>query len=98
MAMKHEHKSEFQKIQQLELETIQAIFEGQKKKVLSLYAKAEQLFQKGGSYTRSLISNTFILPLSQLLEMNYSWGKEYLVLFPQQLKQEYCRQIYSSGI
>lgn len=92
------HKNEFQKIQQLEVETLQAIFNGQKKKVSSLYRKAEQLFQKGGNYTRSIISSTFILPLSQLLEMNYSWGREYLDLFPKQLKAEYCRQIYSAGI
>ncbi|ADY52141.1 hypothetical protein Pedsa_1582 [Pseudopedobacter saltans DSM 12145] len=98
MTMEHEQKSEFEKIQQLEVEALDAIFKGQKKKVVSLFGKAEQLFQKGSSYTRTIISNTFILPLSQLLEMNYSWGKEYLILFPKQLKQEYCRQIYSSGI
>lgn len=93
-----EHKNEFQKIQQLKVETLQAIFKGQKKKVVGRLGKAEQLFQKGSDYTRSIISNTFIFPLSQLLEMNYSWGKDYLSLFPKQLKKEHCRQIYSSGI
>lgn len=91
-------KNEIRKIEALGSETIQAIFKGQKENVIRLYGKVERMFSKGNSYTRSLVSNKFILPLSQLLEMNYSWGWEYLDLFPVQLKTEYCRQIYSSGI
>lgn len=93
-----EQKNEVQEIEDLEVKTIQAIFNGRKEIVIRLYGKVEQLFNKGTDYTRSIISNKFILPLSQLLEMNYSWGKEYLILFPKQLQAEYCRQIYSSGI
>lgn len=85
-------------IEDLELETLHAIFKGQKEKVKKLYGKAEHLFIKGNNYTKSIIANKFIFPLSQLLEMNYSWGSEYLNLFPQQLKAEYYRQINSSGI
>lgn len=91
-------KNEIRKVEALGSETIQAIFKGQKEKVIRLYGKVERMFGKGNSYTRSLVSNKFILPLSQLLEMNYSWGREYLALFPVQLKTEYYRQIYSSGI
>lgn len=93
-----EHKDESRTIEKLESETLQAIFNGQKGKVIELYGKVEQLFIKGNSLTRTIISNKFILPLSQLLEMNYGWGKEYLNLFPGQLKAEYCRQIYSAGM
>lgn len=96
MTMKYENQ--IQEIEQLEAEALQAIFKGQRKSVIDLYEKVEQLFSGGSSYVRSLIINKFISPLSQLLEMNYSWGKEYLDLFPKQLKAEYCRQIYSSGI
>lgn len=96
--MTTEQKKELQEIKDLEAKTIDAIFKGQKKKVISLYGKMEQMFNKGTGYTRSLISNKFIFPLSQILEMNYSWGKRYLTLFPQQLRTEYCRQIYSPGI
>lgn len=85
-------------IEDLELETLNAIFKGQKDKVKKLFSKTESLYIKGSEHTRSLIANKFILPLSQLLERNYSWGREYLNLFPKQLKAEYCRQIYSSGI
>jgi hypothetical protein len=85
-------------IEELELETLDAIFTGQQSNVKKLYSRAEQLFISGNDYTRSLIANKFIFPLSQLLEMNYSWGREYLNLFPQQLKAEYCRQINASGI
>lgn len=87
-----------QEIGDLELETLNAILKGQKEKVKKLYGKVEHQFIKGSDYTRSLIANKFIFPLSQLLEMNYSWGREYLNLLPTQLKAEYCRQINSSGI
>lgn len=89
---------EIRKIEALESEALQAIFQGQKNKVIHLYEKVEQLFSKGSNSTRNIISNRFILPLSQLLEMNYSWGREYINLFPNQLKAEYCKQIYSSGM
>ena len=96
--MKTQKIIEAKEIENLELETLNAIFEGQKEKVKKLYLKAEKLLIKGSDQTRTLVANKFILPLSQLLEMNYSWGREYLNLFPQQLKAEYCRQINSSGI
>ncbi len=85
-------------IEDLEVETLQAIFKGQKEKVKQFYEKAERLYIQGSDYTRSIIAHKFISPLGQLLEMNYSWGREYLNLFPQQLKTAYCRQINSSGI
>ncbi len=87
-----------QEIEDSELETINTILKGQKEKVKKLYGKAEKLYINGSDYTRSIIANIFIFPLSTLLEMNYSWGREYLNLFPSQLKAEYCRQINSSGI
>lgn len=96
--MKNQKNIEVSEIEVLALETIDAIFQGQIEKVKKLYGKSETLFVKGSDYTRSLISNKFIFPLSQLLEMNYSWGQEYLNLFPARLKAEYCRQINSSGI
>lgn len=96
--MKNQKNIEVSEIEVLAFETIDAIFKGQKEKVKKLYAKSENLFEKGSDYTRSLISNKFIFPLSQLLEMNYSWGQEYLNLFPSKLKVEYSRQINSSRI
>lgn len=91
-------KNEVQKIEILEVETLQAILCGQKEKVAKLFKKTERMFLKGSDYTRTLISTQFIDPLTQLLEMNYSWGKEYLAMFPQQMRKEHQRQIYSSGI
>lgn len=96
--MTKQQNTDAQEIEDLELETLNAIFKGQKDKVKKLYGKVEHLFVKGSDYTRSLIANKFIFPLSQLLEMNYSWGREYLNLFPAKLKAEYWRQINSSGI
>lgn len=96
--MTKQQNTDVQEIEELELETLDAIFKGHKEKVKKLYSKAERLFIKGSDRSRSMIANKFISPLSQLLEMNYSWGREYLNLFPQHLKAGYCRQINSSGI
>lgn len=93
-----EDKSAIQKIRQLATTTLRAIREGEKKKVSDLYAQVEQLYGKGSSYTRSIISTTFILPLSQFMEMNDNAGKAYLTLLPTQLSEEYRRQIYSPGV
>ncbi|KIA90638.1 DUF7674 family protein [Kaistella jeonii] len=91
-------KTELLKIKDLEIKTIKKIYKEQKDSVIRLYGKVEQMFSKGNYFTRSIIGNNYITPLSQRLEMNYSWGKQYLDLFPQNLKVEYSRQIYSSGI
>ncbi|MCC6817070.1 MAG: hypothetical protein IT267_11715 [Saprospiraceae bacterium] len=91
-------EKEIQEIEILEKEAQEAIFKGKKNKVIQLYQKIETIFSKGDNHTKAIISNTFVLPLTHLLEMNYSWGIDYLQLLPIQLKAEYYRQIYSSGI
>ncbi|GIL23890.1 MAG: hypothetical protein BroJett042_24030 [Bacteroidota bacterium] len=96
--MTNQQITDAQEIEDLEVETLNAILKGEKVKVIKLLGKVEYLFNKSSDYTRSLIANKFIFPLTQLLEMNYSWGCEYLNLFPSQLKAEYRRQINSSGI
>lgn len=96
--MKKQQNTDAGEIEELELQTRDAIVKGQKEKVMELYGNAEQLFTKGGNSTRSLIANKFILPLAQFLEINYSWGREYLSLLPVRLRAEYRRQVNSSGI
>lgn len=93
-----DQKTEFEVIGNLENRTAKAIFKGKKNRVLRIYDKVEQMFTKGSETTRSIIVIAYILPLSQLLEMNYSWGKPYLDLLPKHLRVEYCRQINKSGI
>lgn len=90
--------TDLEQIALLKCQTHHAILHGHKGKVKELYQQVERHFINGGDSTRSLIANSFIFPVAQLLEMNYSWGCEYLNLFPVQLKAEYCRQINSSGI
>lgn len=91
-------KNELNLIQRLEVKTLKAILNGQQNNVLQLFKKVEQLFVDGGNYSKTIISNSYILPLTRLLEMNYSWGREYLMLFPEQLKREYYKQVYSTAI
>lgn len=92
------NSAEAKLIKDLERETHNAISARQDQRVKELLLKAELLFIQGRNHVRTLISNRYILPLSQWLEMNYSWGHKYLNLFPPQLKADYCRQINSSGI
>lgn len=96
--MTKQHNPEVLQIEELEQETRLAIFKGQQERVKFLFEKAERLFTTACDNTRAMMANKFILPITQLLEMNFNWGRKYLNLFPRQLKAEYCRQINSSGI
>jgi hypothetical protein len=91
-------KNELQVIQVLVDDTLRAICKDQREKVIRLYAKTEQLFNKGTDYTRSLITSIFILPLSQYLALRHNQGKEYLNLLPTQLQSACHRQINSPCI
>lgn len=96
--MTTQQNSDSNEIEDLEIKTLNAILKGKREKVKKLYGIAENHFVSGGDFTRSLLANNFIMPISQILELNYSWGREYLNLFPPQLKAEYYRQINSSGL
>lgn len=85
-------------IEALGLETINAIYQGRNGKVEQLYRKVERLLVNSSDHRRALIATKFVLPISHLLEMNYSWGREYLKLFPERLRAEYYRQVNTSGI
>lgn len=85
-------------IEALGQETINAIYQGRNGKVKQLYLQVERLLVNGSDHTRPLIANKFVLPISHLMEMNYSWGREYLKLFPERLRAEYYRQVNTSGI
>lgn len=82
----------------LTLNALDSIQNGDDEKVVKLFNKANAIFQKGNAYTQSLVANVFICPLTNLLEMNYSWGVRYLKMLPIPLKNEHRNQIYSSGI
>ncbi len=85
-------------LEQIALEALDSMQNGDDEKVVKLFAKVNFIFKKGNTYTKNLIANVFVSPLTHLLEMNYSWGVKYLKMLPDQLKIEYRQQIYSSGI
>ena len=85
-------------LEQIALETLDSIQNGDDEKVVKLFDKVNSIFQRGNTYTQNLVANIFICPLTSLLEMNYSWGIRYLKMLPVQLKNEYHHQIYTSGI
>ncbi len=85
-------------IDSIEQQILDSIHKGDVENVKQLYGTMECHFQKGSEYTKDLIANRFLHPLTSLLEMNYSWGKQFLDIMSKNLKHEYCSQIYSSGI
>lgn len=87
--MKTQNAQETVEIEGISLENIDIILSDQPEKVKEIYIKVDCLFIKGSDYIRSLIANKFIFPIFQLLEMNYSWCREYLNLFILQIKAEY---------
>ena len=91
-------KTQYQEMENLEKRTIRAMYKGKEARVLRIYGKVEELFTKGSENTRSIIIVAYLIPISQLLELNFSWGQHYLELLPQHLKVEYCRQINHSGL
>lgn len=87
-----------EELEQLTLETLDCIQNGDDEKVVKLFDKVSSIFQKGNVYTQNLVANVFICPLTSLLEMNYSWGVRYLKMLPLPLKNEHRHQVYASGI
>lgn len=85
-------------LEQIALEALDSMQNGDDEKVVKLFDKVNTIFKKGNTYTQNLVANVFVCPLIHLLEMNYSWGIKYLKMLPDQLKIEYRQQIYSSGI
>ena len=57
--MKKQQNMDAKEIEDLELETLDAIFKGQKEKVKKLYGKTERLFNKGlkAEYSRQIYSS-----------------------------------------
>lgn len=87
-----------EELEQLTLETLDSIQNGDDEKVVKLFDKVSSIFQMGNVYTQNLVANVFICPLTSLLEMNYSWGVRYLKMLPIPLKNEHRHQVYASGI
>lgn len=85
--------TEMQRIDALEKDTISAINQEDTECIKQLFSEAENMFINGTEFTKSLISNLYILPVTQILEMYFLWGKQYLGLLPKNLKEEYKRQI-----
>lgn len=89
---------ERQTIESLEIEALQALCKSDNARVFEIFQMIENLLIKANDYNKSIISNLFILPVTQFLELHYSWGQNYLALLPQHIKSEYRNQVNSSGI
>lgn len=87
-----------EELEQITLEALNSIQNGDDEKVVKLFDKVSSIFQRGNAYTQNLVANVFICPLTSLLEMNYSWGVRYLKMLPIPLKNEHRQQMYSSGL
>ena len=87
-----------EELEQITLEALDCIQNGDDEKVVKLFSKVNSIYQKGTVYTQNLVANVFICPLTSILEMNYSWGCRYLKMLPIPLKNEHSQHIYTSGI
>lgn len=85
-------------LEQIAIETYSFMQEGDDEKVVKLLDRVNLLFQKGTTVTQNLVANSFILPLTNLLEMNYSWGMRYLKILPHYLKKEHHNQVYATSL
>jgi len=67
-------------------------------RVKQLCYSVGKLFSKTNDLGKTYINNLFILPVTLMIEADFKNRKQFLNLFPMNLKSEYVKQIYHSGI
>ncbi|MEM8522781.1 hypothetical protein [Flavobacterium sp. PL12] len=75
--------------------TKKAISAGNIARAKKCLAHAERLYTSGSNETKSVISNVYVFSVSSFMELRHC---SISILFPQNLKLEYNRQINSAGV
>jgi len=83
---------------QNENETNDFILDNNPARVKQLCYSVGKLFSKTNDLGKTYINNLFILPVTLMIEADFKNRKQFLNLFPMNLKSEYVKQIYHSGI
>ena len=96
--MKMKQTISLDEIKEIKSRVLQNILENNPTRVKKLCYSVGKLFSKTNDLGKTYINNLFILPVTLMIEADYKNRKQFLSLFPMNLKSEYVKQIYHSGI
>ena len=96
--MKMEQTILLDEVKELKSKVLQNILDNNPVRVKQLCYSVGKLFSKTNDLGKTYINNLFILPVTLMIEADFKNRKQFLNLFPMNLKSEYVKQIYHSGI
>ena len=96
--MKMKQTISLDEVKELKRKVLQNILDNNPVRVKQLCYSVGKLFSKTNDLGKTYINNLFILPVTLMIEADYKNRKQFLNLFPMNLKSEYVKQIYHSGI
>ena len=85
-------------VKELKSKVLQNILDNNPARVKQLCYSVGKLFSKTNDLGKTYINNLLILPVTLMIEADFKNRKQFLNLFPMNLKSEYVKQIYHSGI
>ena len=85
-------------VKELKSKVLQNILDNNPVRVKQLCYSVGKLFSKTNDLGKTYINNLLILPVTLMIEADFKNRKQFLNLFPMNLKSEYVKQIYHSGI
>lgn len=78
--------------------TIDCMRSGRTARVKRMMQAAEWLLQNGKMPVAGAVSSVYVYTLSVFLDLHPELRKQYLEELPPGLMDEYCRQLYASGM
>lgn len=96
--MKMKQTISLDEVKELKSKVLQNILDNNPVRVKQLCYSVGKLFSKTNDLGKTYINNLFILPVTLMIEADFKNRKQFLNLFPMNLKSEYVKQIYHSGI
>ncbi len=96
--MKMKQTISLDEVKELKSKVLQNILDNNPVRVKQLCYSVGKLFSKTNDLSKTYINNLFILPVTLMIEADFKNRKQFLNLFPMNLKSEYVKQIYHSGI
>ena len=96
--MKMKQTISLDEVKELKSKVLQNILDNNPVRVKQLCYSVGKLFSKTNDLGKTYINNLLILPVTLMIEADFKNRKQFLNLFPMNLKSEYVKQIYHSGI
>jgi len=92
--MKNQVRTIYKQAERFAEITKTAIITGNISRAKKCLAVAERLFETGSTDTKNVISNVYVFSVSSFMELRHCSISN---LFPKSLKEEYIKQINTSG-